>query len=362
MAMPSDEERDALADAGPLLRFAAEKVDSLDPDFSLAIAQALEASRNNVWTPEISQRFWHAFNVLCELIKPVTMECLYATHHYVEYRPLLFFWSRPVKRSLAEKTSTRYLVLLCILLIIATPLQLYIWISTNLTQKIDGLLTELAVEVAQLSTEYTSLTTELGPAQNHNWTKEEDAAADKVIADASSLTLDAQRALQYSLLLDEVTTLWADHRQRSIGVSATKGNQYFEEFQAAIDLAGASRIQAFRIERNASLFSGILLSFILPILFGAIGAVAYVIRTVSNQIQNTTFSESSPVRHLMRVMLGALMGVVIGLFSGLSGQLSLPPLALAFLAGYGVEAVFSMFDAMIQKFRQPEAATPLRPL
>jgi hypothetical protein len=55
----------------------------------------------------------------------------------------------------------------------------------------------------------------------------------------------------------------------------------------------------------------------------------------------------------MRVMLGALMGVVIGLFSGLSGQLSLSPLALAFLAGYGVEAVFSMFDGMIEKFRQP---------
>jgi hypothetical protein len=58
----------------------------------------------------------------------------------------------------------------------------------------------------------------------------------------------------------------------------------------------------------------------------------------------------------MRTMLGALMGMVVGLFSGLSSQLSLPPLALAFLAGYGVEAVFSMFDGLVERFRQPAPA------
>jgi ABC-type uncharacterized transport system permease subunit len=50
--------------------------------------------------------------------------------------------------------------------------------------------------------------------------------------------------------------------------------------------------------------------------------------------------------------LGALAGMVvgIGLFSSLTSQFSLSPLAIAFLAGYGVEAVFSMFDNLIKKF------------
>ena len=90
----------------------------------------------------------------------------------------------------------------------------------------------------------------------------------------------------------------------------------------------------------------------MPIFFGAIGAVAYVIRTVSDQINTSTFSINTPIRHLMRVGLGALAGVVVGLFNGLSTQLSLPPLAIAFLAGYGVEALFSMFDGIVAKFRQ----------
>ena len=90
------------------------------------------------------------------------------------------------------------------------------------------------------------------------------------------------------------------------------------------------------------------------------GAVAYVIRTISDQIRTTTFSSSSPIRHVMRVALGALAGLVIGLFSGLSAQLSLPPLALAFLAGYGVEAVFSTFDAIVARFREAKVESPAK--
>lgn len=55
----------------------------------------------------------------------------------------------------------------------------------------------------------------------------------------------------------------------------------------------------------------------------------------------------------MRVMLGGLMGVVIGLFNELSSQVSLSPLAIAFLAGYGVEGFFSLFDDLIGRVRQP---------
>jgi hypothetical protein len=53
----------------------------------------------------------------------------------------------------------------------------------------------------------------------------------------------------------------------------------------------------------------------------------------------------------MRVILGALAGIVVGLFNDLTTQFNLPQLAIAFLAGYGVEAVFSMFDNLIKKFR-----------
>lgn len=58
----------------------------------------------------------------------------------------------------------------------------------------------------------------------------------------------------------------------------------------------------------------------------------------------------------MRLALGALSGLVVGLFTGLTTQLSLPPLAMAFLAGDGVEALFSTFDGIVDRFRQSKAS------
>jgi hypothetical protein len=125
----------------------------------------------------------------------------------------------------------------------------------------------------------------------------------------------------------------------------------------AIDEINHAQTNVIRVEEEANLIIGIFVSFILPVFFGAIGAVAFVIRAISDQIWTSTFSLNSPIRHMMRVGLGALAGLVVGLFNGLSTQLSLPPLALAFLAGYGVEAVFSMFDELVRRF-QPDAKTP----
>jgi hypothetical protein len=93
------------------------------------------------------------------------------------------------------------------------------------------------------------------------------------------------------------------------------------------------------------------LNFILPLLFGVIGAIGYVVRSISDEITATTFSPTAPTRYLMRVTLGALAGVVVGFFTNISAGISLSPLALAFLAGYGVEALFAMFDNLIAKFK-----------
>jgi uncharacterized membrane protein len=118
-----------------------------------------------------------------------------------------------------------------------------------------------------------------------------------------------------------------------------------------MDRLGSVRLAAVQAQEEAGLEVGVVLSFILPLLFGVIGAIAYVVRSISNEISNTTFSRTSPTRHLMRVTLGALAGVVVGFFTNLTSQFSLSPLALAFLAGYGVEALFSMFDGFIAKFK-----------
>jgi uncharacterized membrane protein len=127
---------------------------------------------------------------------------------------------------------------------------------------------------------------------------------------------------------------------------------WFKAFRDVQGRMSSSQAIASNVQQTANLAVGIIGSYVLPVFFGTLGAMAYVIRTISDQIRNATFSQSSPIRHFMRVALGAVMGAVIGLFGGSTSQLTLPPLALAFLAGYGVEGVFAMFDGLIDRLGQ----------
>jgi uncharacterized membrane protein len=93
-----------------------------------------------------------------------------------------------------------------------------------------------------------------------------------------------------------------------------------------------------------------------PILLGALGACTYGTRLISDEIRETTFTRTSPIRHGMRFALGALAGVIIG-FGGITTGVGLPSAALSFMAGYAVEPVFSMLDGIAEKFREPRKST-----
>ena len=93
----------------------------------------------------------------------------------------------------------------------------------------------------------------------------------------------------------------------------------------------------------------ILNAVFLPILLGALGACAHVTRSISDQIKDTTFSNTSLIRHRVRVALGALAGAVVGL-GWIAGPPSLSPLAWAFVAGYAIEPIFAAIDSVAEKF------------
>jgi hypothetical protein len=90
---------------------------------------------------------------------------------------------------------------------------------------------------------------------------------------------------------------------------------------------------------------------LVPLLLGAVGATTYVLRLTSEQIKDSTFASSSPIRHVVRIALGSLAGLVVGL-GGFNNELNLSSAALSFLAGYAIEPVFSTLDGIAEKFRR----------
>jgi len=343
----SESERCALDEAGPLLRYAAEHVKDLDPDLPLAIAEARQAAAAAQWSPQISQRFWNAFAKLCDQVQPVTMDSLKAAERKLPVPRWLRFLDLGQK-SIAERSSRRYLMLLFVLLALILPIQLYVWTCTNLSKKIDDLVAAQRTQYATLVQEFNRLDIETKPIPAEKWSSEQQAKASKIVDASSAIRDSVDRINAEAYLLQRVSTGARD------GFPAPKrpeSSQWYDYYNSAAEAVSTTQLRIVEIQEKAGLIVGVLGAYILPILFGAIGAVAYIIRTISEQIRSSTFSSSSPTRHIMRAALGAMAGLVVGLFSDLSTKFSLSPLALAFLAGYGVEALFSMFDGFIAKFK-----------
>jgi hypothetical protein len=113
--------------------------------------------------------------------------------------------------------------------------------------------------------------------------------------------------------------------------------------------------------QTAQMILTALLKYILPILYGALGASAYIVRSLAAEIKDSTYSAGSVVRYELRFYLGAVAGLSIAWFTsdaksaeGAGILQSLSPLALAFLAGYSVELLFSLLDRFVSAFSGPE--------
>jgi hypothetical protein len=99
-------------------------------------------------------------------------------------------------------------------------------------------------------------------------------------------------------------------------------------------------------------------SYLLPLLYGLLGASTSALRSLSREIDQVIFSDKKRIQHLLRIALGALSGIMVGWFSFLlpneSGSFvgSVSPLAIAFLVGYNIELFFSLMDMALNSVKK----------
>jgi hypothetical protein len=93
-------------------------------------------------------------------------------------------------------------------------------------------------------------------------------------------------------------------------------------------------------------------TFILPLLYGLMGAFVFVLRSLSVEVKSLTYSYNSEIKFNLRLSLGALAGMTAGWFLGadtLSVISSITSMALSFLVGYNVDMLFSVMDNLSNK-------------
>ena len=350
MARPlTPSESEALTRCGGLLRFAAENTKDLPQTIVATISSAWDARDADTWDQEIATEFWLAFNSLCTLIKPVTMDTLSTNLREIP-PPKWKFWQKTAQPiSLARRSARRYLILLLFLLCIAVILGFLVSTTTHLSSEIQ----KLIESGNQLTEKMVSEVDSLEPLIGQNNLSEAGADQQKVVALLQNQVQEQNYLLDQMLEKNRFMSSLASFGFSAAGFergSLQPVNSIQELRDAVRNYYDVRRYVASYV-LQASLSIGVISSSILPIILGLMGACAYVIRLISDQIKDTTFSTTSPIRHVVRVVLGGLAGVVIG-FVGIANVGSLSPSALAFIAGYAVEPVFSTFDGIAEKFRR----------
>ncbi len=345
----TDTEMETLKRSEFLLGYAAEHIKDLPQQLFTAISIALTAAQSDSWDDKIATDFWRAFNTLCDLIKPVTCDTLMLNSLTVPPSRLTFWKNNPQPRSLAKRSAHRYLCLLIYLLLSSVYLTFLSSHLNSLRSDIDGLIQSSNQIIKEIVAGTNSLYFDLG---NKNFSKV-DQKYQKSIA-------ELQEKIQ-NLLSNKAKMLRKNKGLvgfSSFGLSAFKYEEV--ELYPPSNLEEVKQIILRYYEDRRNVINGTITyspvavaitTSLLPIFLGIMGACAYVIRSISEQIRESTFSSSSPIRHMVRVTIGGLAGVTIGIMGfGAGGSLS--PSALAFIAGYAVEPVFSTFDSIAEKFKK----------
>ena len=120
-------------------------------------------------------------------------------------------------------------------------------------------------------------------------------------------------------------------------------------------------------------------NYILPVIFGFLGAVIFVILDFFGKIRDSRLGPRDNVLSWIRLVLGLVTGAAVGLFftaytppqlatgapatgtADLIASLTLSASGVAFLAGFGVEGVFTMLESLVGRvFASEPGAAPLR--
>lgn len=100
---------------------------------------------------------------------------------------------------------------------------------------------------------------------------------------------------------------------------------------------------------NTVLYAGVT-NYLLPAVYALLGASLYGLRHYAALVRRKAYLKSSA--NSARYFIALIAGIVIGLFGSIvPAGLAVPPLAIAFLVGYAVEAFFSRLDGFIERMR-----------
>jgi hypothetical protein len=258
------------------------------------------------------------------------------------------FWTKEWI-SLSRRSATRYLFLLMSLLCLSVFLGFLVSTATNLSSEIQKLIDSCNQSVEKIISESDKLQTAIVETNFSEAGPENMAAITGIQKERHELNYKIHQMFEKAKFMSRLVSFNMKVFTYEAGGYVDASN--IKEVHETVNNYYICRQSVVSYLLQESIIISVIAA-ILPIFLGFMGACAYVVRLISDQIKDTTFSTTSPIRHLVRVLLGGLAGVVIGFGGVIANPGSLSPSALAFIAGYAVEPVFATVDSIAEKFRR----------
>jgi hypothetical protein len=397
---------DSIAEAELLLAFAAERGVPIPPGDIDAILAIVRGPNGQPPAAGTESAFWAAFARLAKAVSPATVQSLKATNKNVGVRTFLVGPKKSLP--LPQEAVRRYRLWALGAVVTLLLVQTYAFVGTAILQSVmplserrDALEAERVVKQEELTSRNVAAATDPDflRIDGQLRTTKQDLTATFVILNGwnriwqSVLSMTGPRRIVHRLI-----GLFSPS-----SASVPEGDALPQSPDINVSNISDGRLAIFAAD--VALRS--VQSFLLPLLFGWLGACAFILRRLSAEISNVTYSSVSEAAYRLRMPLGALAGMAIAWFvvlptapiarttpalppstapakdahgnaiavatktseTGMGADAAPPsttgiPLlrtlsaaALAFLAGYSVELLFAMMDAIIGAFANPSART-----
>jgi hypothetical protein len=368
--------RHALADADLMLSYAAQRGISLDKNIVEKLVAAITAEPRSNLTDQQELDFWLAHTALSKAILPVDSESLKAS-------------TKDGKPSAADTAAKRYRWHTIVTLVLLLMFQIYWLIGATVVSDIEAIENRMkqlapAYEKAYYDSEAAA------SAMKEADAKKAGEAQFKKLANEVAERLRLQEVAWAPLNIEQIKAqadfdvltawnspnplqLWVKTFRPNVGppssgeTNDTTAQQSNKDVQQLIkpkpnEVKPQFYLWVFTPEtvkqmQTAKIALTTLVAYILPILYGALGASAFIVRALADRIRAITYTAESNVGYELRFYLGAVAGLSIAWFTSgdkgadTAGMLqSLSPLALAFLAGFSVELLFSLLERVVAAF------------
>jgi hypothetical protein len=349
-ATPSDAYlEEALQDAQRLLKYAAEAGVDIDPHVRRDVAQA-RASSGCAWSEEASVSLLTALTQLAAGLRPVTAESLKACHDESRH---------------AVRNYLRWAI--CLALVIV-PFSIGSFVTSGFSEAISK-------DVVSANALAVKLVAQLHPPDLPAASKVEGAPTAAVMMPGLSIADVVTELQEFAALIRSI-----DYRARRLNAfvlflekdpfGEARGNaarlhhvfQLPAELPSHLEDAVDDRVVRYQdvryfaqsLQEDVAMFYGAVATCLLPVLYALLGTCAYLLRTFEKEMTARTYVPSSA--NSARFLIAAISGGVVGLFTNLTAVqgASIPPLAIAFLAGYAVDVFFSFLESLIRSFSTPK--------